>query len=357
MPARTARMGAPAAAIRADRAAALPAAELAAVQQALDGSRSVLVAIANHARQPLQLRLHTHIRGGFKPSTPPAVIEAGSTAAFGSQSLRGSVASGTEGHVVYAGPDFEVVLRWNNPYFGAATVAASLRGPRASGLQVRVRHQRGDPRVPVHLDLHEIDSGDFEVRGALLEAWAARGWGAGTLGLPTGPEVDSADRQGRWQPFANGRLVWRPDIGAHLIDGALLDGWLALGAERFGYPLGDPKPCADGIGRCQAFRRGPGRGPEDLSLWHHPDTGVVPVRGPIRSHWLGLGAERSRIGYPRAPQHALPGGRGAVQVFQRGLLLFEPGAGVRVVDRDKVAGPQPDRRWRPPASVHVGLSG
>lgn len=301
---------------------------LRSVVESLNTARSVVVTVANHTGEPLQLHSHHHDQGNFRPTNAPGLIAERASVAFGSQSKAGSLATGTEGRVVYAGRDFEVVLHWNNPFWGDNSARSEVRGARANA--VRLVHQSGggNSKAPFRFDLFEIDMGGFDVYGDILDAWAAQGWKSGPLGLPTGPEQASPHAGARFQNFAGGRMVWRQDLGAHAVRGEILRCWMGRGAEAFGLPLDHEGVCLDGTGRFQHFRQDRAGGAFDASIYVHPATGAHPVYGAIRDHWARHGWEHGALGYPMEPENGRLGASGTIQRFQGGWLAFSPGGGV-----------------------------
>jgi uncharacterized protein with LGFP repeats len=307
---------------------------LRSVVESLNTARSVVVTVANNTGQPLQLRSHHHDHGNFRPANAPGMIEAKTSIVFGSQSKAGSVATGTEGWVTYGGHDFEVVLHWNNPFVGSNSSHAEVRGARANAVRLVDQSGAGNSRAPFRFDVFEVDMGGFDVYGAILDAWAAQGWKSGPLGLPRGPELATAVAGARFQDFAGGRVVWRNDLGAHIVKGEILRCWLTMGADAFGLPLQDEGMCRDGQGRFQHYRQERPTGGCDVSIYWHPATGAHPVHGAIRDHWAQQGWEHGSLGYPMGPESRRVHGEGAIQRFQGGWLAFAPARGVSLHARN-----------------------
>jgi hypothetical protein len=114
-------------------AAADLAEKVAKVWERLNTSRTCLIELANHTQRSLRLVNHSHSHGGF--AEPPNDELPGQTAeVFGSQSLSGSVLTGTEGAVTYriGDADATVTIRWNVPFVGGNSCASTTAGWQGS---------------------------------------------------------------------------------------------------------------------------------------------------------------------------------------------------------------------------------
>ncbi|MGY2084927.1 LGFP repeat-containing protein [Blastococcus sp. SYSU DS0539] len=168
-------------------------------------------------------------------------------------------------------------------------------------------------------------TGAHPVRGAVLDAWAARRWEAGVLGYPISDEMPAARGDGRVQLFQGGAILWTPSTGAQPVRGAVRAAWGSQGAESgvLGYPTSDELSAADGIGAVQLFQGG--------AIFYSPSTGAHPVRGAVRAAWAGYGAETGVLGYPTGAEVPTADGVGAAQVFQGGVMLYSPATGAHPV--------------------------
>ncbi|WP_433874130.1 D-alanyl-D-alanine carboxypeptidase family protein [Sinomonas atrocyanea] len=93
--------------------------------------------------------------------------------------------------------------------------------------------------------------------GAIRQAWAAMGAEGGVLGYPLGPEVCGMRDGGCGQVFQGGSVYWSPSTGAQpSLPGAIRWAWGTRGYEAgpLGYPVG-PEVCQSGSCR-QNFQRG-----------------------------------------------------------------------------------------------------
>lgn len=84
-------------------------------------------------------------------------------------------------------------------------------------------------------------TGAHEVHGAIHARWAALGREGGHLGHPVSDEQVTPDGRARVGHFQGGSVYWTPSTGAHEVRGALRDAWLARGGARgvLGYPVSD----------------------------------------------------------------------------------------------------------------------
>lgn len=160
----------------------------------------------------------------------------------------------------------------------------------------------------------------------IREKWAAAGRERSPLGNAIGDEVSTFDGVGRWQQFKGGIISWHPETGAHIVWGKIGERWLEIGREAFGYPITDELTTSDQRGRASDFRALQLPHKPVASIYWLPDTGAHEIFGAIRVKWTELGAERSSLGYPIAPEE--PHADGRVQRFQRGSLFWTARSGV-----------------------------
>ncbi|WP_167583114.1 fibronectin type III domain-containing protein [Kineococcus rubinsiae] len=160
-------------------------------------------------------------------------------------------------------------------------------------------------------------AGTHEVRGAIGEAFAARGWENSTLGFPTSEEI-ATKAGGVVQRYQGGLMYWTAATGAHDVRGSIGDLYAARGWENSaaGYPTSDEIPLRDG-GRVQRFQGG-------LTYWT-PALGAHDVSGSFGVTYAVEGWEGSRWGYPRSDEYAVPGG--VRQDYEHGSLSWDRATG------------------------------
>lgn len=166
-----------------------------------------------------------------------------------------------------------------------------------------------------------------DVIGAIRDKWIALGGATGVLGQPLDIERPTFDGTGRAEEFTGGTVSWHPKTGAFAVWGAIRAQWIALGREKYGYPVTDESPCPDGRGRYNHFRAMHLAGTPDASIYWTPTTGAQPVYGAIRGLWSRHGWEKSPVGYPLEAEHDRPGQPGRAQRFEHGEIDWQPDIG------------------------------
>lgn len=169
----------------------------------------------------------------------------------------------------------------------------------------------------------------FPIDGPIYDTWES--WNSlhhiEELGWPTGNEAPTFDKIGRIQFFQTGIICWHPEVGAHVVKGAISSRWLELGREQFGYPLTNESPTPDRIGRFNHFRALHLPDTPEASIYWHPDTGAHEIYGAIRNKWASLGWEQSFLGYPTSGEVDFPPDSGRISNFQNGSIYFWPDTG------------------------------
>jgi hypothetical protein len=137
----------------------------------------------------------------------------------------------------------------------------------------------------------------------------------------TGNAVSSCEavRGGHRKRFQNADISYSPSTGAHEVHGDIRrkygvrdgpDGALAL-------PVTDETAAPDGTGRYNHFS---GNG----SIYWHPRTGPMTVRGGIRARWAQTGWERGAYGYPTSDELNISQSPWQwYSDFQNGVIFFE----------------------------------
>ncbi|MGQ8826222.1 LGFP repeat-containing protein [Bacillus sp. NA_146.1] len=288
----------------------------------INAPRSVVLQITNHTNSPLRKVREKLDHGGWA-ATPTAEIPPGQTLVFGAQSASWSVATGTEGSVTYAGDGVEMTVYWNNPFVGNNSCNISVTGPKSIQYVGTRVCGAGNTNAQMRYELKSIP---FPVFGAIRDKWVQF---QGNLGNPVDGEKPTFDGTGRAQHFQGGIVSWHPQTGAHVVWGLIGERWLAIGREKFGFPITDELATPDGRGRYNHFRAVHLPGKPEASIYWTPQTGAHEIYGAIRGKWAELGWEKSRLGYPVGPEQDRPGG-GRIQRFQGGAISWTPQGGAVV---------------------------
>lgn len=161
--------------------------------------------------------------------------------------------------------------------------------------------------------------------GAIRNHYAWSGYQNGRLGYPVSEERCGLVRDGCYQMFEGGSIVWSAGSGAHTNHyGAIRSRWESLGYENgyLGYPVGE-ETCQLVRGGCyQPFQGG-------FILWQ-TNVGTYTSRpGAIRQLWGDQGFERGPIGYPRSDEECYNGY--CRQFFEGGYIHWTAAAGVHAV--------------------------
>jgi len=171
-----------------------------------------------------------------------------------------------------------------------------------------------------------------DVIGAIREKWLKLG-GEGFFGHAIDIERPTFDGVGRAQQFSGGGIIsWHPAIGAFAVWGQIGEKWVALGREKYGYPITDELTCSDGRGRLNHFRAMHLAGHPEASIYWSPATGAQEVRGAIRATWFARGAERGPLGYPTSDEHSTGRGDERRSNFVNGRITWTSARGTRVND-------------------------
>jgi uncharacterized protein with LGFP repeats len=167
-----------------------------------------------------------------------------------------------------------------------------------------------------------------DVIGAIRDKWLALG-GEGGFGAALDVEHPTFDGAGRAQQFANGKTIsWHPKSGAFAVWGSIGGKWVAVGRERYGYPITDELACPDGRGRFNHFRTVGLAGMPEASIYWTPQTGAHEVHGGIRAAWAARGWERGPIGYPTSDEFD-SGHGGRRSNFEHGFIDWTPQRGAQ----------------------------
>ena len=127
---------------------------------------------------------------------------------------------------------------------------------------------------------------------------------------------------GCWRSYQGGTIFWSRDTGPHVVRGAILQKYLALGGPaHLGYPTGDDTAAPVNPGYFTDFQGG--------AIYWSQATGAREVRGNLLDAWRGKGAQAGVLGYPVGGNEAVPGGFRSR--FQGGTLYWSAATGARMV--------------------------
>ncbi|MBB3101504.1 peptidoglycan/xylan/chitin deacetylase (PgdA/CDA1 family) [Actinoplanes campanulatus] len=158
---------------------------------------------------------------------------------------------------------------------------------------------------------HSTATGAHAVRGAILTKYRAMGTVGSFLRYPVTDEQPGAG--GGWHStFQGGSIYWSSATGAHEVHGAIRTKWLALGGEAgyLGYPRSDEKVVS--VGRAVQFQRG--------NVYWNSRDGAHVVGGAILTRYLALGGTGSRLGPPTSDEYTVATGRRSD--FRNGSLIW-----------------------------------
>ncbi len=144
--------------------------------------------------------------------------------------------------------------------------------------------------APVAIATPESDASD-----AIDQAWQAAGGDGSPIGSKDGDVYPVGDGFG--QNFSGGKIFFNPATGAHLLYGAILDKYQALGGPAdsdLGFPTIDEVVGLVGPdSRVSTFSAS-----DKPAIFWTPDTGAWVVRGAINAAWDKLGGSAGTVGVP-----------------------------------------------------------
>ena len=133
-----------------------------------------------------------------------------------------------------------------------------------------------------------------EAVNAIDSRYAAFGGEGSLLGAPVGEAVDVPG--GAEREYQGGAIYYSKDTGAHVMYGAILDRYQALGGpdgSTLGFPKNDEADTGDGTGRFNDFST-----PEGASLYWTPQWGASVIKGRVLEAWRQSGGITGPFGYP-----------------------------------------------------------
>lgn len=203
---------------------------------------------------------------------------------------------------------------------GRASFDGTVASGSSRGFNVRVRNTDeggdfADIRVTVgNLALNENEPcPNIDAKAAAL--------GAGFTGAAV--SACEAVRGGHRKRFQNADIYYSPRTGAHELHGDIRRKYGALAGpdSDLALPVTDETTTPDGAGR---YNHCSGNG----SVYWHPRTGPMMVRGGIRARWAQTGWERGAYGYPTSDELNISQSPWQwYSDFQNGVIFFE-GSGV-----------------------------
>ena len=148
--------------------------------------------------------------------------------------------------------------------------------------------------APTAIATPESDAADT----AISHTWDAAGGDTGELGAKDGDVYQVG--AGYAQNFAGGKIYFTEGTGAHLIYGAILDKYQALGGAAdsdLGFPTID-----EGAGKATDSRNSTFSAADKPVIFWTPDNGAWVVRGAINVAWDKLGGSAGTLGVPTADE-------------------------------------------------------
>jgi uncharacterized protein with LGFP repeats len=160
-------------------------------------------------------------------------------------------------------------------------------------------------------------TGAHSIMGAIKVKWQQAGKENSFLRYPTTDELVGANG-GRYNDFIGegGSVYWSSGTGAHSIQGAIKEKWVALNKEAgfLGYPTTDELATPRKVGRFNHFAG------ETGSIYWSPATGARSVKGAIKVRWGAVGWEDSYLGFPISDEY--PAAGGLRSDFQGGYIFY-----------------------------------
>ena len=137
----------------------------------LTGARSVLIEIDNNTPLALTRFAHHHDHGGFA-ALPPLQIAPKAAVVFGSQDKAGSIGTGTEGSVSWAGDGLDMLVGWSNPFIGENSTNVGSNNSGLGGENANrylVLHQAGVGNAQAHMRFILVIHPPYSLRQSLKE--------------------------------------------------------------------------------------------------------------------------------------------------------------------------------------------
>ena len=134
------------------------------------------------------------------------------------------------------------------------------------------------------------------------DRYATFGGESSLLGIPTADAIDVPG--GAVREYQGGAIYFSKDTGAHVMYGAILDRYRALGgpSSELGFPTNDEGDTGDGVGRFNDFST-----PGGAAIYWNPQWGASLIRGRVLETWRQAGAVSGPFGYPSADTSIMDG--------------------------------------------------
>ncbi|MDO5706930.1 MAG: hypothetical protein Q4G49_17905 [Paracoccus sp. (in: a-proteobacteria)] len=124
----------------------------------------------------------------------------------------------------------------------AAALGVGFTGDAVSGCEtVRGGHRKRFQNCDIY---YSANTGACEVHGEIRNKYNATGGPDSDQGLPVTDETATPDGAGRYNHFSgNGSIYWHPQTGPMIVRGGIRHSWASQGWERggLGYPVSDEK--------------------------------------------------------------------------------------------------------------------
>lgn len=183
-----------------------------------------------------------------------------------------------------------------------------------------------------------IFSNGFPVQtaGAVAKKWQDNG-GLKAMGMPTSLEKCGQRSNGCYQDFTKGTVFWSPATGAQAVWGGILSRYVVNGGtgNYIGYPTSKEMCTLIRNGCYQNFERG-------LIMWSAQTGAYSVATGAIRSFYGGTGTANGYLGYPNASETCDRGG--CSQRFQGGIVYWSGLTGAQGIRNGKILNAYNDRK-------------
>lgn len=159
------------------------------------------------------------------------------------------------------------------------------------------------------------DLGTHALYGPIEDAYAARRWTVGPLGLPTSDIRATTDKDGRMAAFEHGAIYHRSDLGAHAIFGPIYRAYARQGwtTGPLGMPSTDIVPTTQLGAQRMSFVGG--------IIYYRKDVGAHVLTGPVLDRYAREGYTTGWLGLPTSDVYVVSGGLRAD--FENGWIAWD----------------------------------